>query len=324
MEKETYRILLFYKYVEIEDPETIVDEHLKACKELGLKGRIFIGAEGINGTCSGTIEQTDAYINMMEESKYFQNIDYKIDEADAHVFKKMHVRVKEQIVNLSLEDDINPNELTGNYLEPAEFLEELKRDDVVIIDARNDYEYDVGHFRGAIRPDIRTFRELPKWIRENKELLGEKKILTYCTGGIRCEKFSGWLVREGFDDVSQLKGGIVTYGKDPEAKGQLWDGQCYVFDERLVVPVNQVEHVIVGRDHFDGEPCERYVNCANPICNEQIICSEENEYLYMRSCTDECRVHPRNRYFTEHNMTVEEFDERMAAIEKHRNETLVK
>lgn len=324
MEKEIYRILLFYKYVEIEDPETVVAEHLKACKELGLKGRIFIGAEGINGTCSGTLEQTDAYINMMEESKYFQNIDYKIDEADSHVFKKMHVRVKEQIVNLSLEEDVNPNELTGNYLEPADFLEELKSDDVVVIDARNDYEYDVGHFRGAIRPDIRTFRELPKWIRENKELLGEKKILTYCTGGIRCEKFSGWLVREGFDDVSQLKGGIVSYGKDPEAKGQLWDGQCYVFDERLVVPINQVEHVIVGRDHFDGEPCERYVNCANPVCNEQIICSEENEHLYMRSCTDECRVHPRNRYFTEHNMTVEEFDERMAAIEKHRNEAYVK
>ena len=84
------------------------------------------------------------------------------------------------------------------------------------------------------------------------------------------------------------------------AKGQLWDGQCYVFDERVTVPVNQVEHVIVGRDHFDGEPCERYVNCANPICNAQILCSEENEHFYMRSCSDECRVHPRNRYFIEH------------------------
>lgn len=324
MEKEMYRILLFYKYVKVEDSETVVAQHLKACKEIGLKGRVFIGDEGINGTCSGTIEQTDAYINMMEESKYFQNIDYKIDESDRHVFKKMHVRVKEQIVNLSLEEDVNPNELTGNYLEPADFLNELQRDDVVVIDARNDYEYDVGHFRGAIRPDIRTFRELPKWIRENKELLGDKKILTYCTGGIRCEKFSGWLVREGFDDVSQLKGGIVSYGKDPEAKGELWDGQCYVFDERLVVPINRVEHVIIGVDHFDGEPCERYVNCANPVCNEQIICSEENEHFYMRSCTDDCRVHPRNRYFTEHKMSVDEFDERMAAIEELRSEALVK
>lgn len=323
LEKNEYRVLLFYKYVEIEDPETVVAEHLKACKEMGLKGRIFIGKEGINGTCSGTVEQTDAYIEMMENSEYFKDIVYKIDEEDGHVFKKMHVRVREQIVNLSLEDDINPHELTGTYLKPEQFLEQLQGENTVVIDARNDYEFDVGHFRGAIRPDIRTFRELPQWIRDNKEILEGKKVLTYCTGGIRCEKFSGWLVREGYEDVSQLEGGIVTYGKDPVAKGQLWDGQCYVFDERLVVPVNQVEHVIVGRDHFDNEPCERYVNCANPVCNAQILCSEENEHMYMRSCSDECRVHPRNRYFTEHEMTVEQFDERIAAIEKHRSETHV-
>lgn len=323
MEKNEYRVLLFYKYVEIADPETVVAEHLKACKEMGLKGRIFIGTEGINGTCSGTIAQTDAYIEMMENNEYFKDISYKIDEEDGHVFKKMHVRVREQIVNLSLEDDIDPHELTGTYLKPEQFLEQLQGENTVVIDARNDYEFDVGHFRGAIRPDIRTFRELPQWIRDNKEILEGKKVLTYCTGGIRCEKFSGWLIREGYEDVSQLEGGIVTYGKDPVAKGQLWDGQCYVFDERLVVPVNQVEHVIVGRDHFDNEPCERYVNCANPVCNAQIICSEENEHMYMRSCTDECRIHPRNRYFTEHEMTVEQFDERMAAIEKHRNETHV-
>ncbi|MFD1927187.1 rhodanese-related sulfurtransferase [Sporosarcina siberiensis] len=323
MEKETYRILLFYKYVPVKNPEAFVAEHLKRCKEIGLKGRIFVGEEGINGTCSGTIEQTDAYEAMLRSDERFSDIVFKIDESEGHVFKKMHVRVRDQIVNLSLEDDINPNELTGNYLSPEEFLKEMQDEDTVVIDARNDYEFDVGHFRGAIRPDIANFRELPEWIRENKEQFEGKKILTYCTGGIRCEKFSGWLVREGFEDVGQLHGGIVSYGKDPVAQGQLWDGQCYVFDERLVVPVNQTEHVIVGRDHFDGEPCERYVNCANPICNAQIICSEENEHFYMRSCTDECRVHPRNRYFIEHEMTVEQYDERMAAIEKFRNETYV-
>lgn len=323
MGKGTYRVLLFYKYVKIEDPETVVAEHLEACKEIGLKGRIFIGSEGINGTCSGTIEQTQKYIDMMNADERFKDIVYKIDEADEHTFKKMHVRVRKQIVNLSLEDDINPNSLTGKYLSPEAFLEQMQDENTVILDARNDYEFDLGHFRGAIRPDVRTFRELPEWVRENKDKFEGKKILTYCTGGIRCEKFSGWLVREGFEDVSQLEGGIVSYGKDPVAKGQLWDGQCYVFDERIAVPINQVEHVIVGRDHFDGEPCERYVNCANPECNEQILCSEENEYLYMRSCTDECRVHPRNRYFVEHNMTVEEFDARLAEIERRRNEELV-
>jgi UPF0176 protein len=192
----------------------------------------------------------------------------------------------------------------------------MQDDNTLVIDARNDYEYDVGHFRGAIRPDIRTFRELPEWIKENKEMLDGKKILTYCTGGIRCEKFSGWLVREGFEDVSQLHGGIVTYGKDPEVKGQLWDGQCYVFDKRLTVPVNRVEHVVVGKDYFSGESCERYVNCANPECNKQIICSEENEHKYMRGCTHECRVTPRNLYVKEHDLSEEEIQERLAVIER--------
>ncbi len=127
--------------------------------------------------------------------------------------------------------------------------------------------------------------------------------------------------REGFEDVAHLHGGIVSYGKDPVAKGRLWDGQCYVFDERIAVPINQVEHVVVGRDHFDGTPCERYVNCANPECNKKILCSEENEHFYMRSCSDECRTHPRNRYFVEQKLTVEEFDKRIEAIANKRNET---
>lgn len=315
----THQVLLYYKYVPIEDPETFAAEHLEKCKELGLKGRILVGKEGINGTCSGTIEATNAYMDMMRSDKRFADIVFKVDEANGHAFKKMHVRPRKEIVHLGLEEDINPNELTGNYLEPKEFFEALQSEDTVVIDARNDYEFDLGHFRGAVRPDIKTFRDLPEWIRENKEMFQGKKILTYCTGGIRCEKFSGWLKREGFEDVNQLHGGIVMYGKDPEVQGQLWDGSLYVFDERISVPVNRVEHVIVGKDHFTGEPCERYVNCANPECNEKILCSEENEQLYMRSCSDECRVHPRNRYIIEHKMTEDEVQERLAEIERVRS-----
>src|SRR5699024_5165205 len=143
------------------------------------------------------------YMEMMNNDERFKNITYKIDEEDSHAFKKMHVRVREQIVNLSLEDDIDPNRLTGNYLKPEEFLQHMQDEDTIILDARNDYEYDLGHFRGAIRPDIRTFRELPEWVRENREMFERKKILTYCTGGIRCEKLSGWLVRDGFENVHQ-------------------------------------------------------------------------------------------------------------------------
>ncbi|TQR20432.1 rhodanese-related sulfurtransferase [Psychrobacillus vulpis] len=316
METNAYRVLLYYKYVPIEDPVTFAQEHLAACKEIGLKGRILVSDEGINGTCSGTIEQTDAYMNMMKADERFADMVYKIDETEGHAFKKMHVRPKKEIVHLGLAEDINPNELTGKYLSPKEFFEQMQAEDTIVIDARNDYEFDLGHFRGAIRPDIRNFRDLPEWMIENKEMFEGKKVLTYCTGGIRCEKFSGWLVREGFEDVAQLHGGIATYGKDPEVRGQLWDGQMYVFDERIAVPINQVEHVVVGKDHFTGEPCERYVNCANPDCNDKILCSEENEHKYLRSCSHECRVHPRNRYIVEHNLSEEEVEARLAAIEE--------
>ncbi|OCA83672.1 MULTISPECIES: rhodanese-related sulfurtransferase [unclassified Bacillus (in: firmicutes)] len=314
-ENKPYRVLLYYFYTPIEDPAAFAAEHLAFCKGIELKGRILVAKEGINGTVSGTVEQTNAYMDKMKNDPQFEGIVFKIDEADGHAFKKMHVRPRPELVHLSLEDDINPNELTGQYLSPKEFFEGLQDENTIVLDARNDYEYELGHFRGAIKPDIETFRELPQWVRDNKEMFEGKRVLTYCTGGIRCEKFSGWLVREGFKDVGQLHGGIATYGKDPEVQGQLWDGQMYVFDERIAVPINQVEHVIVGRDHFDGEPCERYVNCANPECNDQILCSEENEHKYMRSCTDECRVHPRNRYVVEHNLTEEEVAERLRKLE---------
>ncbi|ENH96368.1 rhodanese-related sulfurtransferase [Gracilibacillus halophilus YIM-C55.5] len=263
------------------------------------------------------MEQTNKYMEAMHNDPRFADMPFKVDEADGHAFKKMHVRPRPEIVTLRLEEDIDPNEQTGKYLTPREFYEAMQEEDTVVLDARNDFEYDLGHFRGAIRPDIETFRELPEWVEENKEKLEGKKVLTYCTGGIRCEKFSGWLKEQGIaEDVGQLQGGIVTYGKDPEVQGELWDGQLYVFDERISVPVNQKEHVVVGRDYFDGEPCERYVNCANPDCNKQILCSEENEHKYMRGCTHECRVHPRNLYIAEQNLTQEDIDAKLQRIEE--------
>lgn len=316
MEKENYQVLLYYNYVHIEDPEVFAADHLQFCKELGLKGRILVAEEGINGTVSGTVEQTQDYMDAMHADEKFADMVFKIDESEEHAFKKMHVRPRKELVTLRLEDDINPLETTGKYLEPKAFYEAMQDEDVIVLDARNDYEFDLGHFRGAIRPDIETFRELPEWVRENKEMFEGKKILTYCTGGIRCEKFSGWLVKEGFEDVAQLHGGIAMYGKDPEVQGDLWDGRMYVFDERISVPVNQKEHVIIGKDYYDGEPCERYINCANPECNRQYLSSEENEHKYLRSCSHECRVSPRNLYVVEHDLSEEEFAERLRALEE--------
>ncbi|GGJ90649.1 UPF0176 protein YbfQ [Lentibacillus kapialis] len=322
-DKREYQVLLYYKFVPIEDPVTFSEEHLAFCQELGLKGRILVAHEGLNGTVSGTVEQTEKYMMAMHQDSRFADMTFKIDKHDGHAFKKMHVRHRSEIVSLKLneEEDVSPLEKTAKFLSPKEFYEAMQDEETVILDARNDYEYDLGHFRGAIRPDIETFRELPDWIRENKDQLQDKKVLTYCTGGIRCEKFSGWLMDEGIQDVNQLEGGIVTYGKDQEIQGELWDGKCYVFDERISVPINQNAHVVVGKDYFDGTPCERYINCANPSCNKQIICSEENEHKYMRGCTHECRISRDNLYVREHNLSQEEIDRKLTVIEKEKRTT---
>lgn len=227
----------------------------------------------------------------------------------------MSIKFRKEIVSLSLEDDFSPNETTGKYLNPKEFKEAILDKDTVVLDTRNDYEYDSGHFKGAIRPDIKNFRELPEWIKENEEIFKDKKVAMYCTGGVRCEKFSGWMLRSGISDkVGQLHGGIDTYGKDPEVKGELWEGSMYVFDDRISVPINHVNPTIIGRDHYDGTPCERYRNCANPECNKQIFMSEENEHKYLRACREECRKHPKNRYVKENNLSEEEWENKLNAI----------
>lgn len=322
MKENNYRVLLYYYFVDLPEYEQFAADHLEFCQKLGLKGRILVANYGINGTVSGTVEQTEEYMNVMRNDERFKDIVFKCDEHDGHAFKKMHVRPREELVTLRLEDPINPQDLTGEYLSPQDFYKAMKAEDTVILDTRNDYEYDVGHFRGAIRPDIRSFRDLPQWVQENRHLLENKRILTYCTGGIRCEKVTGWLIEEGFPEVAQLEGGIVSYGKDSEVQGKLWDGVCYVFDERLTVPINRTEHVVVGKDYFDGTPCERYVNCAEPSCNKQILCSEENEHKYLRSCSDDCRRSPRNRYVNEHNLTDEEVNKRLVAIQDEKLETI--
>ena len=135
-----YRVLLYYKYTTIDDPELFATEHLAFCKDLELKGRILVSTEGINGTVSGTVEATDKYMEALKNDARFQGITFKVDEAEGHAFKKMHVRPRQEIVALDLEDDVNPRELTGNYLSPKEFRESLLSDDTVVIDARNDYE----------------------------------------------------------------------------------------------------------------------------------------------------------------------------------------
>lgn len=290
MQDAPYQVLLYYFYADIENPEIYREEQRALCETLGLKGRIIVGKEGINGTLSGTAESCQAYKTAMESDALTAGIEFKIDPEQGHVFPKLSVKSREEIVTLGLgEDDFSPNECTGKYLDPADWRDAIKDPNAVIIDARNDYEWDLGRFKNSIRPPVPAFKDLPQWIRDNHEKFDGKKILTYCTGGIRCEKFSGFLVKEGYEDVSQLHGGIVKYGKDPEVRGEDFDGQCYVFDERIGVPINSVNPEVVSFCTHCNEPSERYVNCKNKQCNAQHFCCEACEEQSLRCCTDACR-----------------------------------
>ncbi|MEO6696309.1 MAG: rhodanese-related sulfurtransferase, partial [Ignavibacteria bacterium] len=171
-----YRVLLYYKYVYLDDHENYAKLHLNFCRSLGIKGRILIAEEGINGTLSGTEVQTKAYMYAMKMDSRFKDLDFKIDHVNEHAFKKMYVRVKKELVTFNSSEDINPNKLTGIHLKPKEFLEAMKEENVIILDARNDYEYDLGHFKNAVKPDVRNFKEFPEWIKKNKDKFSGKKV----------------------------------------------------------------------------------------------------------------------------------------------------
>ncbi|TMV50658.1 rhodanese-related sulfurtransferase [Paenibacillus mesophilus] len=287
-----YRILLFYKYIPITDAASFAAEHLQYAKELGIKGRILIADEGINGTLSGTVEQTERYMADMRRNPLFADLVFKIEESDSHAFKKLFVRHKQELVTLRYERKLDPVTEGGKRLNPKQFHDYMQRDDVIILDGRSGYEYDLGHFRGAIRPDLEAFREFPSWIRENMSEHKNKPILTYCTGGIRCEMLTAVLLNEGFQDVFQLDGGIVTYGQDPEVQGKGFDGNCYVFDERISVRINQTnEHLIVGKCHHCGQSTDRYINCADDSCHHQHLCCDECLTTRNGYCSAECERH---------------------------------
>ncbi len=294
MSENKYRVLLYYKFVTIEDPETYAVEHKAFCKSLNLKGRILVAEEGINGTLSGTFDETEAYMEHMKNDSRFSDMVFKIHEEEKNAFRKLYVKPKKSIITLKDEDDVNPNDQVGIYLKPKEWYEMLQRDDVIILDGRNGYEYDIGHFRGAIRPDITNFKEFPNWIEENLSEHKDKKVIAYCTGGIRCEKLTGVLLNQGFKDVYHLEGGIVTYGQDKETRGRLWDGKCYVFDDRIAVEINQEEETIVSRCIHCNTLSDRYINCTNDDCHLQHISCEVCEKMQEGFCSNSCREYVLN------------------------------
>jgi len=282
-------VLLYYKYVRIEDPESFVKSHRALCESLGLKGRILVAQEGINGTVIGEQEATQRYQETLQADPRFADMEFKISHGDASTFPKLMVKARSEIVTLGLEKDVDPNEDTGTHLSPEEWKQVLdkEKDDVIVFDARNRYESDVGYFEGAIKPDIENFRDLPQVVDEYAHLK-DKKVLMYCTGGIRCEKASALFKERGFKDVYQLHGGIVSYlehvGRDH------WEGDCFVFDNRMVVPDKfALAENPVGVCEHTGARTRHMTNCLHVPCHRLfVVCDKaleaHPEYILCSRC----------------------------------------
>ena len=289
--EQNYTILLYYKYVRIKDPKEEMLKQKAICEALGLKGRIIVANEGINGTLEGTTADTEKYIAWMENNKYFKNIDWKKSEGTGNAFPRLSVKVRTEIVSLHLVDDnwdIDPQKLTGKRLKASE-LDKMyeKGEEFYIVDMRNDYELEVGKFEGTVFPGLKNFRDLKDRVKEI-EHLKDKKVVTVCTGGVRCEKASGYLLSQGFTDVAQLHNGMVTYMK--EFPNKAFKGSLYVFDGRTTMTYDALEkHEIIGKCHYCTGPTENYFDCAYPFCHQQFLgcpsCIDENSGY----CKDECK-----------------------------------
>ncbi len=270
-----YEILLYYKYTHIEAPEELVRLQEELCERLNLKGRIIIASEGINGTVEGVPENTQLYIDEMIKDGRFSDMNFKRSEGTGTAFPRLSIKLRSEIVSAHLgEDDVNPAQTTGKYLSAEELHAWIHSDkEFYIVDMRNDYEHKIGYFANSILPPLKNFRDLPKILPE-LEHLKDKTVVTVCTGGVRCEKASGFLVKHGFSDVYQLHNGIVTYmEKYPEED---FKGKLYVFDGRVVMGFNNphTPHEVVGKCDKCQQPSENYVNCNLKSCNMHFICCE--------------------------------------------------
>ena len=265
-------VILFYKYVPIAGPDRFAAEHAALCKSLGLNGRVLVAGEGINGTLAGSRSAIDAYVSTLRADERFADIEIKQSAGDASTFPRLSVKARSEIVTLGapipLQADLH------NHLSPAEWKRCIELDpDILLVDVRNRYESAAGKFKGALACDIEFFRELPAYM-EKLEEHRDKTILMYCTGGIRCEKASALFRQNGFGKVFQLHGGIVNYQK--EFGNEHWLGECFVFDNRMTVKVEE-NLVPIGVCAHSGRSTSRFVNCLHDLCHALFLLSPETE-----------------------------------------------
>jgi len=290
----THTILLYYKYVAVEDPKQLMREQRALCERRGLTGRIIVAHEGINGTLEGLTENTEAYIDAMRADARFADTAFKKSEGTGAAFPRLSVKVRNEIVSAGLgEDDVNPNELTGIHLDSTELDQWYDQGkEFVVVDMRNDYELDVGCFKNTVMPGLRSFHELSLAVSKLDEYK-DKTVVTACTGGVRCEKASGYLLKKGFKDVYQLDGGMATYME--RHPGKHFRGKLYVFDQRVVMgDGSNTPDSTIGMCRRCNESCERYLNCGNEDCHIHFICCDNCLRTDGKAfCSDHCQDHGR-------------------------------
>ncbi|WP_114520695.1 rhodanese-related sulfurtransferase [Altererythrobacter sp. ZODW24] len=281
-------VAALYKFAPIGSPPELRAELQGVCDAAGLKGTLLVAPEGINGTLAGDQSAIDTLLEHLRAKPEFADLEVKFSGADEMPFYRMKVRLKREIVTMG-QPNIDPTASVGQYVSPQDWNALISDPDTIMIDTRNDYETAVGTFSGAIDPELATFRDFPAWFRAERErLLGEgkaPKVAMFCTGGIRCEKSTAFLKSEGVEDVFHLKGGILKYLENVPEDESLWEGECFVFDQRVTV-----KH---GLETGSYDLCHA---CRRPISAEDKASPQFEEGVQCAACYDERTDEQRERY----------------------------
>lgn len=297
MQKE-YLILAYYHFSKIQNPQEFVKLHKQFFKNRDVKGRIYISYEGINGQMSGQKEDCLSYMSWLKAQSGFEDVEFKVDNHNENIFFKLTVKERKQLVAFDRQVDLTKK---GPHLSPEEWKAHLEDDsqDYILIDTRNDYETKIGHFKDAELPNCQSFREFADYTKhellEKRGVSLNKKILMYCTGGIRCEYYSAYMREQGFNNVYQLEGGVINYAH--QYQDEHWRGKLFVFDDRLVTKLGEEPNCISTCQHCNQQE-DTYYNCANMDCNYLFICCQSCLEKHVGCCKESCksanRVRPYN------------------------------
>jgi len=227
-------VAAIYKFVQLNDCAALREPLLAQCNASGVMGTLLLAEEGINGTIAGTRSGIDQVLAYLRSDARLSDLEHKESCADYPPFYRMKVKLKKEIVTMGV-PGINPTEQVGQYVKPQDWNALISDPDVLLIDTRNDYEVDVGTFKGAVDPRITTFRDFPEYVKNNLDPKKQPRVAMFCTGGIRCEKASAYMMQQGFSEVYHLQGGILKYLENIPAQESLWQGECFVFDQRVAV-----------------------------------------------------------------------------------------